>query len=359
MHIKMKKSNIIFGLGIVAALAATMTSCNNYDFDQEFYRNDVSLLSASNNIYSATVIDMAESEAGTANLPLVVQVAGSQPSGQSYTVTISPDDSLFNRYNKTNYDIDTSRFAHVLPAECYPDEYKRGFTVTIPAGEEKAVVNIPVTRLDLLSPDSTYFLEYAITDANTGVNEKKSHVMLQVVYKNDYASTSESVDYSYSSTTIVYGTGSSATTDRPTTSVHAFPLASNKIRMMAGNESYDDYTNALDIINGRSVVYTIGDQTPTNPNAYNVTITPYVEGNIEVEMLNPVEDYNNTFLINSIGGSASTNATYYKEFRLHYRYRLITHSTDKTTGEPVSTPGQWKEVKAIMRYSFNPRADLL
>ena len=73
-------------------------------------------------------------------------------------------------------------------------------------------------------------------------------------------------------------------------------------------------------------------------------------------MLTPVGDYNNTFLLNELGGSASTNPTYFKEFRLHYRYRVMKNAKQSDGTWKV---GPWKEVLAKMRYQYNPRADKL
>lgn len=353
----MNKTKHIFGIGVIAAVAAMAASCNNYDFDQEFYRNDVSLLQASNGIYARTTVDLKAAEQGTATIPLTILVAGSQPSDHDCVVELEPSDSLFNRYNKTNYDVDSTKFAKLLPGYCYDQP---NLTVTIPAGEEKAIVNIPVRNLDSLSPDSTYFLEYKIKSSTNGINNKKDHVLLRVHWKNDYTATSDLADYTYSSTQIIYNNASGPVTERPTVSITAFPLSSNKIRFVAGQENYSDYSTAEDWINTHSMVYIIGNQTETNPDAYNVDFESYKPGEVEIQKLNPIDEFDNTYRINSVGGSAATTATYYKEFRLHYRYRITKNSSSTNKeGETTYTAGPWKEVKAILRYSFNPRADLL
>ena len=113
--------------------------------------------------------------------------------------------------------------------------------------------------------------------------------------------------------------------------------------MLAGDENMGEYKDALGRINNRSITVEIGDKTPQNPLARAVTILPYK--NLDVVQLTPLGVYSNTFLINIISTPDGRN-TYYKEFRLHYKYRLA--ETDR-----------YKEVKAILRMEYNPRADEL
>ncbi|MCS3160112.1 DUF4361 domain-containing protein [Bacteroides faecis] len=61
--------------------------------------------------------------------------------------------------------------------------------------------------------------------------------------------------------------------------------------------------------------------------------------------LTPIGEYDNTYLLNVIR-TPDGRATYYKEFRLHYKYRL--QSTDR-----------YREVNAKLRYQFNPRVENL
>ena len=104
-----------------------------------------------------------------------------------------------------------------------------------------------------------------------------------------------------------------------------------------------DYKTALSRINQMSIKINIGDKMTQNPLARFVTIEPYKT--IDVVQMPPVDIYNNSYLINIIS-TPDGRSTYYKEFRLHYKYRL-------QSSQP------YKEVKAILRMEYNPRADLL
>jgi len=67
--------------------------------------------------------------------------------------------------------------------------------------------------------------------------------------------------------------------------------------------------------------------------------------NLEIKQLPPDDIYDNTYLINAVT-SPGGRINYYKEFRLHYQYRL-------SPTEP------FKEVKGILRLEYNPNSDLL
>lgn len=352
----MKKYKFLLGCAL-AALA--LSSCNNYDFDQNFYPHKVGLMAGTNRIYDRTTVKLSAVEQGTASVKLVALLSGSQMPDRDYHVTVAHDDSLFNAYNKSNFDIDSTKFAKLLPEDCYEDV---SLTGTIPSGSNKCYFDIKLKNLDKLSPDSTYFLDYKIVshDAeglatdNNNLGEALDHVLIKVTYENDWASTATTMSYRLTSATVT--DIDSKKDSRPTNDVRAFPLSANSVRFLAGDEKYDDYKTALHDINVRSMVITVGKQTATNPSAYYVTLTPYMKDSLEMEMLTPVEDYDNTFAYTTIGGGSAQVATYYKEFRLHYKYRVM---KDKKDSQGNYTAGPWKEVKCKMRYQYNPRADEL
>ena len=99
----------------------------------------------------------------------------------------------------------------------------------------------------------------------------------------------------------------------------------------------------MDIINKGSIILEMGEQLPENPLAKELTILPYKD--IDVMQLTPIGEYDNTYLLNVIR-TPDGRATYYKEFRLHYKYRL-------------ESTAPYREVKAKLRYEFNPRVDNL
>lgn len=325
---------------ILSFTLIVMSGCESYDFDQEQFRKEASLLSNSGLVYDRQV---AELQQGGDTIYVVASLSGSQASDKPFTVALQNSDTLLRAYNKSNFDINKARFAKYLPEECY--EFPT-MEMTIPAGSSKAMFPVYLKNLDKISPDSTYFLEYKIDSLKTpNCNPKKRHVLLRIHKENYYASTQTATYYNYTSSTIIIpNTDGSFEVRRPTNSNRVFPVSENSVRLMAGDESFSDYTTALDIINNRSIILEMGDQLPENPLAKELTILPYKKG-IDVVQLTPIGEYDNTYLLNVIR-TPDGRATYYKEFRLHYKYRL--QPTDR-----------YREVNAKLRYQFNPRVENL
>ena len=324
---------------ILCSALVMISGCDKYDFDQEQFRKEVNLLSNSNLVYDRQV---AELQQGGDTLFVVASLSGSQASDESFTVALQNSDTLLRAYNKSNFDINKARFAKYLPEECY--EFPT-MEMTIPAGSSKAMFPVYLKNLDKISPDSIYFLEYKIDSLKTpDCNPKKRHVLLRIHKENYYASTQTATYYNYTSSTIIIpNTDGTSEVRRPTNSNRVFPVSENSVRLMAGDESFSDYTTALDIINKGSIILEMGEQLPENPLAKELTILPYKD--IDVMQLTPIGEYDNTYLLNVIR-TPDGRATYYKEFRLHYKYRL--KSTDL-----------YREVNAKLRYQFNPRVENL
>lgn len=336
---------------LLLAVGITLFSCETYDFDQEQYKKESYLLQNSDGIYDRQCVDMdAETSTNGAVINLVVGISGSQLPTENMPVNIIHSDSLFKVFNKSNYDIDSTRFAKMLPEECYEEPTLNG---VIKAGESQVKFPIKLKNLEKLSPDSIYLLNYKIDPASaTPFNKKKKEVLLRVHWKNEFASTQTQVTYNYNSSTIV--NLSNGETARPTNTLRAFPLTKNSVRMLAGNENYGDYKKAAPQIRQKSVVFTVGKQLETDPKKREVVVTPYNTNEMEVVMLTPIGEYDNTFYLNELIALGGGNSTYYKEFRVHYKYRLLNPQKDGT-----NKPGPFKEVKAKLRHQYNPRAEQL
>ena len=324
---------------ILCSALVVISGCDNYDFAQEQFRKEVNLLSNSSLVYDRQV---AELQQGGDTLFVVASLSGSQASDESFAVALQNSDTLLRAYNKSNFDINKARLAKYLPEECY--EFPT-MEMTIPAGSSKAMFPVYLKNLDKISPDSIYFLEYKIDSLKTpDCNPKKRHVLLRIHKENYYASTQTATYYNYTSSTIIIpNTDGTSEVRRPTNSNRVFPISENSVRLMAGDESFSDYTTALDIINKGSIILEMGEQLPENPLAKELTILPYKD--IDVMQLTPIGEYDNTYLLNVIR-TPDGRAPSYKEFRLPSPYRL--QSTDR-----------YREVNAKLRYQFNPRVENL
>ena len=337
-----KKFNIM-----LCTLIGVLSACNEYDFDQEQYRNEVGLLSNSSLIYDRQVANVGQEKD---TIYLVATVSGSQISPNTHHVALLESDSLLKAYNKSNFDIEKEKFAKLLPDECYDFPNKE---LDIQAGTSKVMFPIYLKNLERTSPHSLCFLDYKIDPEKTpNYNPDKSHVLLRIYKENYYATTKTSTYYNYTSSTIVIPNPSgSPEVRRPTNANQVFPIGANSVRMMAGDEDLGDYKTARSRIVSKSIILEIGEQQPENPQARELTIRAHDRVNdvevdpVDVVQLTPIDDYDNTFLLNAIR-TPDGRATYYKEFRLHYKYRL-------------ESTAPYREVKAKLRYEFNPRVDNL
>lgn len=327
----------IIKIACLSLLAFSFAACDTYDFEQEQYKNEVNLLSNSSLVYDRQVA-VLKSEGDT--IYMIAGLSGSQRSTEPFKVGVVESDSLINAFNKSNFDIEVNRYARKLPTECFT---LASTEMTIPAGESKVKFPIHLKNLDILSPDSIYLLNYKIDTLKTMYyNNNKKHVLLRIYKENDFSTTEKNTFYNYTSSYVITP-GTPVVTRRPTNANQVFPLGENSVRMLAGDESMGEYKTALERINNGSITIVVGNQTPQNPLARSVNIEPYK--NIDVVQLTPLGVYNNTYIINIIS-TPDGRKTYYKEFRLHYKYRLA--KTDR-----------YKEVQAILRMEFNPRADQL
>ncbi len=95
------------------------------------------------------------------------------------------------------------------------------------------------------------------------------------------------------------------------------PIGANSVRMMAGDEDLGDYKTARSRIVSKSIILEIGEQQPENPQARELTIRAHDRVNdvevdpVDVVQLTPIDDYDNTFLLNAIR-TPDGRATYYK-----------------------------------------------
>ena len=151
-----KKFNIM-----LCTLIGVLSACNEYDFDQEQYRNEVGLLSNSSLIYDRQVANVGQEKD---TIYLVATVSGSQISPNTHHVALLESDSLLKAYNKSNFDIEKEKFAKLLPDECYDFPNKE---LDIQAGTSKVMFPIYLKNLERISPDSIYFLDYKIDPEKT------------------------------------------------------------------------------------------------------------------------------------------------------------------------------------------------
>ncbi|MDR3246004.1 MAG: DUF1735 domain-containing protein, partial [Prevotellaceae bacterium] len=236
---------------LLLILLTEMSSCNETQlFEEEMYKNVLALVSDDANIF-AVVHDLDSTESTGY---VAASVGGTNPTETDINVTLKQDRSLFDRYNKSNFDVDIEKFANLLaPAKYDIDNYN----FTIPAGKRSGRVKIRI-RPDGLSPDSVYFISLKVDRFSAyEANPDKSDVLYRVLIKNKYATQESTTNYSLRG--IIDGLEVPGV--KP---MH--PISKNKVRIMAGNIPFP----AGDVagINRNAIVLEIGNDNRVHISSY-------------------------------------------------------------------------------------------
>jgi hypothetical protein len=304
----MKQSAIIkisFLFPIISFLIiAGFTACNEENFaDREYYKNIVYLLSKeSYNVYT-DVFSLNDGQEVTGYFS--VGCGGSKANQEEIVVELEADTVLLNKYNRSNFDIDVSKYAQLLSKDRYTIETN---SVVFPAGNKEQYVKVAVTiNPDGLSPDSTYFIPIAIKSVSRyEINPEKSNLLFRIVLENYYA-TQLTATYYQMKGNILNAAGDP--TGAISSTKLARPISKNAVRLYAGNESPQTANSSVADIEKSSILLTVDDNKHVN-------ITPY--GSIEVEQIEAA-DWNTYEEIRKNAVDESVD----KYFNLLYRYRTV------------------------------------
>lgn len=340
------KTKIIIFLSLVMGLA--MVSCEgSYDFEKEQYKKVVYIMGGTDDfhIFDRSVADLNQAQD---TFYITVGVGGSLAPDQDVTVTIADADSLFNAYNKSNYDIDSAKFAQLLKPEFYTIASKKAI---IKAGTSTATIPVVLKDLDKLSPDTTYFLNYQIENISAFEKSKdNSEALFRIYYKNRWSNTKKTAIYNLSAREMTYDV--KADTIQKDTTVMAgspkvFPLTKNSVRVAVASTKYEK----AEEIKANSFIIEIADQPISKTDkseVYPVTIKQY--GDMEVEQMNPTDplsEYKNIFIDEKRQITPGVY-TYFKHFLLRFKYQ-----------DPADKKGKkFKVIEKKLSVQYNPKEEL-
>jgi hypothetical protein len=299
---------------IICMFFASVIACNEEDFSsKEYYRYVLYLLSKEDYNVFSDVYPFDDGNPSTGYFS--VGCGGSLANPEEVVVYLESDTVLLDVYNRSYYDIDTSRYARLMPENKYNIETMQ---VTIPAENTDQYVKVAIEVLpDGLSPDSIYFIPLAIKSASKyEVNPDKYNMLFRVVVENHYAGMLKDTYYSMKGNTlneegeILAGSGIAATK-------LARPLSKNSVRVFAGigpvkaDFGVDPVLSrpTLDELAKYGIVLTVRSDN-------RVDITPY--GTIQVEQvdgegLNIYSEERDNMVDDKVS----------KYFYLRYRYRTL------------------------------------
>lgn len=303
----MKKYIFILLYGI---LMANLTACNEEDYSiKEYYKCVVYLLSKENyNVYT-DVFPFDNGKEVTRYFSICC--SGSQSNPKGFSVELEEDTILFSQYNRMNFDIDTSKFAHLLPKEKYRiEKYK----VEYPANNTDPYVKVAISVApDGLSPDSVYFVPLSIKSVSDyEINQEKKNMLFRIVVENEYAEQLNDTYYQLKGNKLNANGGIIGGISG---SKLARPISKNTIRMYVGNENQTKLSTREEI-DKLSMLLTVGEDNK-------VKISPY--GSVEVEQYD-IDNWNTYEEVKKNAVDTGVN----KYFYLYYRYRTLkTPATDQ------------------------------
>jgi hypothetical protein len=270
-----------------------IASCDRDEvFEKEQYKNVFALISGSDNV-SARYHELGEESTGY----VAASCGGTNLTKKDIEVNLMEDESLIDDYNKTNFDVNVSKYVRPLPKSKYNiDSYR----FVIPAGAIGGRLPVRV-RPDGLSPDSSYFVALRVESHTTyELNPEKSYILYSVKTQNAWAQGGGATIYSMRGKLRVQG--ESTELEMPGTKV-MHPLTKNRVRIMAGNETYEA---DIAVLNNTAIILEIAEDN-------RVTIYPYK--NIEAHQIDGDPDFPNIFKIEDDGFKT------YKTFLLKYSYK--------------------------------------
>lgn len=274
----------------ILALAVVLASCKDNElFEKEMYKNVIALISSDyHNTFEEIVPLTGEEVIGY----IAASSGGTHTSGQDIVIKLEEDQSPLDQYNWSLFDADENLYARLLPKDKYEIV---DYSIQIKAGERTGRTMIKL-RPDGLSPDSTYFIGLKATGiSGVEINEKKNTILYQVVIKNAYASQAENTFYAMTGLADEMVTAGNK---------KLFPLTHNRVRMVAGTESFESTVEKID---KTSVVLEIHDD-------HTVSVKPYKD--IQVNQLNNDSNYPNTFTVEESFGRT------FNVFLLSYEYTI-------------------------------------
>lgn len=319
----MKKS-IFIVLGCL--LFTNFMACDKDDYSNtEFYKYVVYLLSKENyNVYT-DVFPFDDGNEVTRYFS--VCCSGSLANPEGFTVELEEDTLLFTQFNRMNYDIDTSKFAHLLSKDRYKIETS---TVHFPANHVDPYMKVAVSVLpDGLSPDSVYFIPVAIKSiSNYEINPDKMNMLFRIVVENYYAEQLKDTYYQLKGNKL---NAAGEAIGGIAGSKLARPINKNSIRIYAGNETQTSKSTKAEI-DKFSVILTVDANNK-------VKISPY--GSIQIEQY----EKDNWNIYEEIKKN-SVDTDVNKYFNLYYRYRTL---KTPATGSNPAVYNDWVIVQETLK----------
>jgi hypothetical protein len=336
-----------FVYGLVVAAVVCVTACSEEDFSsKEYYDYLFYLLSKeTHNVYVAPH-PYTEGEETLGYFS--IGCGGSLSNPGDVAIELEHDTILLNRYNRLTFDIDSSKFARLLPRHRY---HIGGMNINFPAHSREQYVKVPI-YVDTygLSPDSIYFVPLAIKSVSGGygTNPEKFNILYRIAVENYYAEHVRNTIYSQRGSLLPVEYGESEDVndvviiDDPANTPPIVetriikPLSIHSARSIAGDEKVVKLeTPTLAELEKSAIILTVAEDNRVQISSYGTVQVEQIDGTMadgdpwniyREERINMVDESVNKF------------------FYLRYRYRTVSNA-DATP--PVYN--SWKYVQETLK----------
>lgn len=307
----MKKNIITSFISLILVFA--LGACDeNEMFKDEMYKKLIYIVSDESQIFPLE----CNMETEESTVYFSIACSGSKHLDRDITVTFGHDSALYNKYNYSNYDIDTAKYIRLLDADKFniPD-YKATLTVDNPMSYVAVPIVIRPADLYGLSPDSMYVINLKLSGVSDyEINTLKDQVLCRVYFENKYARMKKPVTYSMKGYTQEEGDNKEVTANNPNKVIQ--PLTKNSVKMYVANtipDSPDKLTPKY--VNSYALEVTVNADNTLQISAYDKT-----NEWLEVEMLTPPDDPE--FRYTNVYQEGYDQSTKMPAFLMYYKYRM-------------------------------------
>ncbi len=275
---------------IFMLISFALTSCNRDEvFEREQYKNVFALISAEDNVSNNF------HELGVETIGYVAaSLGGTKPTTKDIIINLVEDKSLIDKFNKSNFDVDATKYYRYLPTKYYDiDNYQ----FVIHANEISGKLPIRI-RTEGLSPDSSYMIALRIESHSAyESNPDKNYILYRIRTQNNWAKSDGTTTYN-----LLAKRNESGTTVSLTGSKVMHPVSKNKVRIMAGDMIYEPNIN---VFNKSAIILEILENNKVQISSYK---------NLEITQIDGDVYYSNIYKIVNDGYKT------YKVFLIRYNY---------------------------------------
>lgn len=223
-------NKLILGVTGVASIGC-FTACEQEFFTEEQYRKEILIVSGDENIVQK---EFTFEEGGSVAY-LSIYASGTTSIEHEVTVVLAKDDNILQEYNQRMYGDTYSSYALELPESCYEID---DWSIQLYPSDDTPYSKFPI-KVDLsnLQMEEDYFLPLKIASVSDYmISSEKREALLQIMMKNDYASTLTQTYYSMDGTMSMNG----ATSTPINASKLVVPVSKYGIRMLPGYTTTTD-----------------------------------------------------------------------------------------------------------------------